>query len=267
MRGSSRRRSRSTRRAAVGEPSPRERRAGASGSNGSETSVTRSSTTFSPILLPPPGFEKNERPSSAARALSGAGDELHEIADRGRLEHDGVAARLDRRPDSPTSAPSAPRARRAPRRRSSRSRQCAAPAQPEPVPSAVRTVVGEHRRRLAIVREQALCCSRSRARRRCVSMKPVETRLAAFAGVGDRVHRSRARGRIERCRRVAPADAGRVLSAAPSSGIASGSSGASFATRFGTFDDGLRAPRRRASSSSTLAARFPNVLRTVTRVS
>jgi hypothetical protein len=32
--------------------------------------VTRSSTTLTPILFPPPAFEKNERPSSAARALS-----------------------------------------------------------------------------------------------------------------------------------------------------------------------------------------------------
>ena len=37
-------------------------------SPGSVTRVTRSSTTFIPSLLPPPGFEKNERPSSAGRA-------------------------------------------------------------------------------------------------------------------------------------------------------------------------------------------------------
>ncbi len=41
-----------------------------SGSIGSETSVTRSSATFIPILFPPPGFVKNDRPSSAARAFA-----------------------------------------------------------------------------------------------------------------------------------------------------------------------------------------------------
>ena len=37
-------------------------------SSGSVSSVTRSSTTFMPILLPPPALEKNDRPSSALRA-------------------------------------------------------------------------------------------------------------------------------------------------------------------------------------------------------
>jgi len=32
-------------------------------------SVTRSSTTFMPILVPPPAFEKKLRPSSAPRAF------------------------------------------------------------------------------------------------------------------------------------------------------------------------------------------------------
>jgi hypothetical protein len=51
-----------------GVPSPANGAPGVSGSYGSDTIVTRSSTTFIPILLPPPGFEKKLRPSSAWRA-------------------------------------------------------------------------------------------------------------------------------------------------------------------------------------------------------
>src|SRR5215216_555257 len=52
-----------------GCPSPENVLPYASGSSGSDVMVTRSSTTFVPILLPPPCFEKNERPSSAPRAF------------------------------------------------------------------------------------------------------------------------------------------------------------------------------------------------------
>ena len=61
-----------------------------------EQIVTRASTIFSPILLPPPCLENGLRPSSAERASSVEADELHEIADGLRLENDRVAARLDR---------------------------------------------------------------------------------------------------------------------------------------------------------------------------
>ena len=53
----------------IGCPSPENVFAYVSGSSGSDVMVTRSSTTFMPILFPPPAFEKNERPSSALRAF------------------------------------------------------------------------------------------------------------------------------------------------------------------------------------------------------
>ena len=63
---------------------------------GSDNSVTRSSTIFSPILVPPPCFENALRPSSADARVEREREQLHEIADGLRLENHGVAARLDR---------------------------------------------------------------------------------------------------------------------------------------------------------------------------
>ena len=133
--------------------------------------VTRSSTTFCPILFLPPGIEKNERPSSAVRALNAPRDELHEIADGRRLEHDGVAARLDRDRIHRASAPSASRARRASTDRCGSSRDASRP--PSPI-RCRRRAHGrrEHGRRRPIVGEQSFV---------------VRDRLRA----GDRFHESR----------------------------------------------------------------------------
>jgi hypothetical protein len=59
--------------ARAGRRSPDQGAAGTRGSKGSVRTVTDSANSFSPTRLPPPGFEKKLRPSSALRAARAPG--------------------------------------------------------------------------------------------------------------------------------------------------------------------------------------------------